>query len=713
MSFRRLCLVACGLLFGAACNTPAEPVPPPPWIISKTIFRPEREWYVSQSIVDAPFFNQMGWMGQGTPAERIRWEVTRQYLIGYRSYPLYYSEDDRLSGLNDAKDPVIAYPILAHYDMFQGQMIQPPRVAWSELPYFSVDWSNPLLTEEGGGPFAVDRFLSYVVEDPQDPDFFFVRDDYIELKHFVSKDEVGVAADPATRGAICDDADFMVCQPSEFTIIRSMFPIDLLDDQYIPHLSPQSLYSFFPHFRKSHALVNPTGVVMEQGRRYFADRMNIWERVRDDNGAEIPWHRREARPVPWYILEGAPPFFHSPVQWAIEQWNDAILEGVNARRYYSCIDAGSSPNECLSHFDRQDTFLLFCPNNPVKAGDPEPCGEPGTRVKKGDLRYNTFTWDTDSTTGSAAGVGWFNVDHKTARIFSSQIYFNSYSLWKHCYTLAFFVKIMNGEISLEEIATSEPYADLIAPYFAIDSDRSAFEAFSNALQTGAHVGVPGTGGVVPERPLGPEEVERAVKRMSLDWLQSPTLPPVDKTSADTIRESVFRRLGAAAERGYLPAPREVQRARESLLHGSDHERAVTDEADFAAAGVSPSSPDSLAQASPLREHPRRLGSDYVVAEPVLGNPFDRTWFTFAQNHVGKTVDEIAEVILVEGLSPLVVHEIGHALGGRHNFAGSYDAMNYPPEYWSVRALDGSIGPRWEDPLTDAEVDAGLLGMQYS
>src|SRR5690606_14427030 len=58
------------------------------------------------------------------------------------------------------------------------------------------------------------------------------------------------------------------------------------------------------------------------------------------------------------------------------------------------------------------------------------------------------------------------------------------------------------------------------------------------------------------------------------------------------------------------------------------------------------------------------------------------------------------------------HGIGHTVGLRHNFSGSYDAMNYHPEFWRQRD-DGTMRPRAWDPMTEAEIDGRIMEYQYS
>ncbi len=71
---------------------------------------------------------------------------------------------------------------------------------------------------------------------------------------------------------------------------------------------------------------------------------------------------------------------------------------------------------------------------------------------------------------------------------------------------------------------------------------------------------------------------------------------------------------------------------------------------------------------------------------------------------------------------VIIHEMGHTFGFRHNFVSSSNAFNYRPQYWQLRTKNGTVtepctdlanteeeaeacvGPRYYDPLTAEEQD---------
>jgi len=77
---------------------------------------------------------------------------------------------------------------------------------------------------------------------------------------------------------------------------------------------------------------------------------------------------------------------------------------------------------------------------------------------------------------------------------------------------------------------------------------------------------------------------------------------------------------------------------------------------------------------------------------------------------------------------VIVHEMGHSIGMRHNFVSSSDAWNFRPQYWQLRTRNGTVtatcedldatgencvGPRYFDPVSDNESDQLLRMFMHS
>ena len=183
------------------------------------------------------------------------------------------------------------------------------------------------------------------------------------------------------------------------------------------------------------------------------------------------------------------------------------------------------------------------------------------------------------------------------------------------------------------------------------------------------------------------------------------------------------------------------------VRGSRYEAALVDSHWLVnAAGMSPSTviDDTVMDAvSPLRgldpgrdrlwkaqvtEALRARGICYMDSEaPALGSVYMTSLAGyFKKKYANLTPEERGKAIYNELWKEVTkgigIHEIGHSLGMFHNFASSWDAPNFQPQYWQLRTNEGAsladcagtprgandtcMGPRYLDPETADESGLG-------
>lgn len=91
-------------------------------------------------------------------------------------------------------------------------------------------------------------------------------------------------------------------------------------------------------------------------------------------------------------------------------------------------------------------------------------------------------------------------------------------------------------------------------------------------------------------------------------------------------------------------------------------------------------------------------------------------------------DRVRKYIAQKVHYAVIIHEMGHSIGLRHNFVSSADPFNYRPQYWQLRTRNGTVtkectdlqqdgstcvGPRYFDPVDQQESDGVIWGWMQS
>lgn len=762
----------------AACDTLPPIVRVGNDVVEKASF--EGEWFALQTVVDTPYSIPYTFVGEQSLLERIEWEIHEDVLIARRSYEhVTGAEGEGIAGAAAVRGaPIAIYRIESHFDIRRTydpttgetrNVIEENRDdrPWHLREHMRVDWSANLITE--GEFLAYARIfdgvelepVAYTLNDPRHPDApRFVRDEQGVLQYF---DVVNrVFARPTTididgwQYPTCwlEYQTHVDCAPAELGIRHSYLRVSA-DRDYQPMDYTGDRMERFGYFVTERAGYDPHYGTVEPARRHWINRHDLWDRshrrtaddelVRCTTDAEcddgrgsvcdmhfarargeaqgactIAYRDRTVRPVAYHLSLDFPTDMIETARTIVDEWNDAFVETVASLRENECLAHGGDAASCAAARTQPDgqTAFVMC-ENPVREGEHAACGEPGTEVRIGDLRYSILAWVPEPHEGSPLGYGPSSADPLTGEIIQG----NAFLYGAGVETLASYardlVALLNGDL---------PESDILEA-------RQVERWLAQVSGAGART-----------IPMTPDDAERTGAAMDLSRITGGRRTPARATTRDLVelRDAALQSL---SRRGAFGAP-QTARARMDAIRGTPIESMLMSPDLSAAAGVDPDLPPSDAlreETSPLRglslaslrarDRVRRtlrrhrcvmrageftdeglLGLARAVQQAASSGDGTMQWYgqTFTIRGEGGAIDyEAVRAMLRHPIfHSTASHEVGHTLGLRHNFAGSGDAFNYAPEYWALRD-DGAMRPRPWDPITEAEIDGREREYQYS
>ncbi len=685
---QRVAFALCVCL-GVACVQPTpQPEGLPSYLLQKSMFKAEGEWWMNRTIVDVPYQATFTWLGNGDYPDRVRFRIEESWLIAYRSLPVIVGGGPDTQGLNDYEAPAAIWPIKRHFDVVAGQIVDSPRKAWWDKEWFEVDWAQDLsgnfrfgLTDAEAAPREAP---AYIVMDPTDPDAPIFQPDYIDFTtHLTFRASLGEDPEQQKKDFCSQAAAATIVDAIDCTALNIAFRMSLrkipadhdYETKYIDRVNRMNAQWFGRFFRNGRLVIDDQYGLVDNSGAIVLSRFNLWEKSLGEDGRPMPLTDRAIRLIPFHVSENFPKELVPLLVESLAPWDEVFRDTVQEARAWECVDGGGDYESCKASAERPDKVLTICPNNPVKRGDPEYCGAPGTRVRLGDQRYYLVHWnDTPSMLG-LLGVGWWIPDMTTGEIYSAHM-----NVWPSAVDEAAAFARDSVLLAQGRLAPDELVDGLYADQMSTDLQTFAANPYASLV------------GLPPSPPRVPP---------ADDELMS----PADSSSLPNVVDDTM--LGSVPEmRNSALAP----------ILGTPEETMGLDWESLVLAGLDPTAPldeETIALASPLRrpyvkrETVRNLVSDRLAALGAdVDFPTDLEIAPSVAEMQDATPEEIYEEIRNHYLKWIFVHEFGHILGMRHNFNGSYDALNFPKEYWDLRN-DGDARPRYQDPMTAAERDGHI------
>jgi len=459
------------------------------------------------------------------------------------------------------------------------------------------------------------------------------------------------------------------------------------------------------------------------------------------NKCDIPLYERQTKTTALYYGPTAPPDVFAASAHALNSWNISVKRATQLGKVVEAnrvgVDVGQAnflTTEAALLADQAngpgmtvpDVFVLC--HNPVIVGDAPACGAPGLVARLGDLRYHMVNVITNPQSPSAWGVMTDFNDPLTGEKVQASI-----NVWDYQTDLASqyvedLLHWLDGEISNAQIANGQYMSQWLSA-----SKLSTAQYTPQILTT-------------KEIQSRLNSIDRTIANAN-GLPAGQQLPP--QLAATLAASNLAQSLGP-------PMDSQLEGTRTSLM-GSQWEAQLLTPDMLQAAGFDPTQPfagdpTTLTMASPLRGMDRRAMlwgkqqldtalrvkamcvMDDLQPEPdsLIGlarqaeqlfpqpNPKDASY----PAELFERDQAEHQWIREQFHTSVIAHEMGHSMGLRHNFTGSFDALNYHTEYWQLRTRNGQehycgfpgaldattphtdgtdcVGPRWVDPVTDTE-----------
>jgi hypothetical protein len=664
-------------------------------------------WFMMDTVTDVPVSSASTFIGETSKTEKIVWEVQENLLVAYRAYPLIPGAED-ISNSQPTPDrvgvdnPIAAYPILSHFDIqrdYNSATGEQSNVLsenttdrpWFQRDYMRVDWSQNLLINFD--------FISDWLPTPSQTSYFleperenarsasFERDPNGDLAYFDVPRRI--LLEPDVWGCILSSPWYVWstedCATAEVEIVTAFARTDPRRDYEPLHYDDQDM-NRFGYFRSERYVHDPQRGPLDSIRQRLANRHNLWEATyrrdpngdfaRDDQGRliPIPVPERTHRTIPYYLSATFPtddPLLLDAARDTMNQWDRVGREAVAAAK-------GISP-------DQVSEVFVLC-QHPVADDDHPACGQPGFAPRPGDLRHSTLYWVESDQLLGPLGYGPVASDPETGEILSGRAYVYGSGINTYASYGLDVIRFMNGSLDPDDLQSAQHIRD-----------------------------------EVQRRARGSLDLDKVDPRLR----QSPLRPGgALRPEKRALRESTRHRLNA-----YDPqvSKDRLERARAEGLRGGmsngELQRALQQRTSL--------SDDALSDALSDRLHPSRWLSPTHLKElrrrrlqaTARGwdghDMIDLNVIGIARSYEGRDdYDQIWRELRAEIFRSTALHEVGHTVGLRHNFQGTFDSLNFFDEYWAARQENlkepESLYDLYElSALTEAQIEARMREYQYS
>jgi hypothetical protein len=673
-------------------------------VLDKSAFNPNwekgllsPEWYYRMTVVDTAPDSKALSIGEGhwLHPETIRFEITENFLIGYRSHASVPGSDAESDNYKGA--PVVAFKILGHYDIdynydpmtgSHGRALQKNKTnrSWYKRRFFDVDFSKNVAhdikrQDEDSwvwGSEDIQRDNAYMVgqNDPSNPkrSRFELKDGYFEITT-----RQGVKVDIHKYYGLYGEP-FQMDGAAPVVDLRFSFLKKPNKTNYRPLNYTDNLFDKFGFYRVAFSgqqKWDSQRGSLETNKNYNITRFNLW----NDDGSP--------KPIIYYTSVSHPRSLLNASRRVEAEWNKIFKELVFEMKKDQYGELSKVPdmwilreNSCnwdnvskqagekfkskladiktrLEHANNFNNGASFTQNVQEEAialddlekvcaeleYDTQNSDKPFRYQRSGDLRYNLLNLINKHALTNWSGLGPMFADIETGEIIQSQANVNLWYLDRRTQQAVDMMDAMTGGIRFKDLVLG----------------GDVHKYMSKKM-----------GQIKREQELLPDEFAMSQMKFRLEGQREETIaePEIAARLHALDNTVLIPKIGGFELSEQFDPIKFLSKKQERI---EKQARGISDPPEFL---------DSLVIGIALQ---------YKNEDPK------------------KRFLKIRESVY----TAVALHEVGHNMGLTHNMSASADPVNYGEEFWKIQNLPADIDAAIKGSLDNVGLQMRLLACQNS